>query len=427
MSELGGGNCFPRLLLGVNVGLALVEGIVAFVALFQVPLLFLSCFNSRRHCFSDMKLLLRIHLRNQELGWTRQKVFHVLIGSSNLGYFVYLVLALFAACNGWRCWSDSCGFIFMAFPKILFFAAFLLLLSFWVDLCHQPDDDDDYEGSFIEEALLEKTSHANLANIDSHRKCFPVRLSRIGYRQKLVILVTLLLFIIMMAFAVIIWIGLGENPIDSEVASRIMQVYLDLSAIAMVLLGAALACYGELLLFKLFSILKFCTFGIDWYLSRCSTFFVPCKYISLIIYQAHCLAFVFVRHSLKVRAEQPSSEMWKVAGLTIVSVLCFVSSSCVELLTDIPLLYHWHQWPLNDIYASLLLVLYYFVGSSLPSAVVLWVMRELPPAEASNVQEESRTLTFVADSSVATHNPQRWTTTTSMQNQVVSVSDLSPT
>ncbi|RYR19412.1 hypothetical protein Ahy_B03g064184 [Arachis hypogaea] len=35
MSELGGGNCFSRPLLGVNVGLALVEGIVAFVALFQ--------------------------------------------------------------------------------------------------------------------------------------------------------------------------------------------------------------------------------------------------------------------------------------------------------------------------------------------------------------------------------------------------------
>ncbi|XLR28161.1 hypothetical protein S83_056061 [Arachis hypogaea] len=57
MSELGGGNCFPRLLLGVNVSLALVEGIVAFVVLFQVLLLFLSCFNSRQHCFSDMKLV----------------------------------------------------------------------------------------------------------------------------------------------------------------------------------------------------------------------------------------------------------------------------------------------------------------------------------------------------------------------------------
>ncbi|XLR57765.1 hypothetical protein HN51_012114 [Arachis hypogaea] len=57
MSKLGGGNCFWHLLLGVNVGLALVEGIVAFVALFQVLLLFLSCFNSRRHYFSDMKLV----------------------------------------------------------------------------------------------------------------------------------------------------------------------------------------------------------------------------------------------------------------------------------------------------------------------------------------------------------------------------------
>ncbi|XLR34610.1 hypothetical protein HN51_043931 [Arachis hypogaea] len=36
MSELGGSNCFPCLLLGVNVSLALVEGIVAFFALFQV-------------------------------------------------------------------------------------------------------------------------------------------------------------------------------------------------------------------------------------------------------------------------------------------------------------------------------------------------------------------------------------------------------
>lgn len=59
-----------------------------------------------------------------------------------------------------------------------------------VDLCHQPNDDDDYEGSFTEEPLLEKTSNeSNLTNIDSHRKCFPVRFARIGNRQKIVILV----------------------------------------------------------------------------------------------------------------------------------------------------------------------------------------------------------------------------------------------
>lgn len=348
-------HCFPRPILAVNLALALLHALVAFLASFQ---------------------LLRIHTRNSQLGWTRQKVFHVLIGSSNLGYVIYLTLTLIAACKGWTCWSHSCGFIFMAFPKILFFAAFLLLLSFWVDLCHQPDDDEDYEGSFSEEPLLEKASNElNLASIDSHRKCFPLRFSRVGNRQKIVILVTLLVFIIAMAFAIIIWIGLGKNPIDSEVAAR---VYLYLSATGMLLLGGALACYGILLCLKM----------------------------------------------SKVRAEKPSSEMWKVAGLTIVSVICFTSSSCVELLTDIPMQYDWHQRRLNDVSTSLLLILYYFVGSSIPSAVVLWVMRELPSAEAAGIPEESSTIAFVADSSIAIHHPQRWTTATSMQNQTSRASPI---
>ncbi|XP_052730690.1 tobamovirus multiplication protein 1 isoform X4 [Vigna angularis] len=323
MSGFRDAHCFPRLVLVVNLVLALLHALVASLAFFQ---------------------LTRIHLRNAQLGLTRQKVFHLLIGSSNLGYVIYLALTLVAACKGWTFWSHSCGFMFMAFPKVLFFAAFLLLLSFWVDLCHQADDDDDYEGSFCENPLLEKTSNeSNIASIDSHRKCFPLRLSRVGNRQKIVILVTLLVFITMMAFALIIWIGLGNNPIDSEVAA---QVYLDLSAIGMILLGGALACYGILLCLKM----------------------------------------------SKVRAEKPSSEMWKMQ-------------------------YNWHQQRLNDAYTSLILVLYYFVGSSIPSAVILWVMRELPPAEAAVVPEESRTITFVADSSIAIHHPQRWTTATSVQNQ----------
>ena len=33
--------------------------------------------------------------------------------------------------------------------------------------------------------------------------------------------VTLLVFIIVVAFAVVIWIGLGKNPIDSEVAAQV--------------------------------------------------------------------------------------------------------------------------------------------------------------------------------------------------------------
>ncbi|KAG5015112.1 hypothetical protein JHK85_021248 [Glycine max] len=346
MSGFRDARCFPRPILAVNLALALLHVVVAFLAFFQFFVFYLGApvaENSHEECAA----------------WL----------DSSKSYVIYLALTLVAACKGWTCWSHSCGFVFMAFPKVLFFAAFLLLLSFWVDLCHQADDDDDYEGSFCDNPLLEKTSNeSNLASIDSHRKCFPFWFARVGNRQKIVILVTLLVFIIVVAFAVVIWIGLGKNPIDSEVAARI---YLYLSAIGMLLLGGALACYGILLCLKM----------------------------------------------SRVRAEKPSSEMWKVAGLTIVSVLCFTSSSCVELLTDIPMQYNWHLRRLNDVYSSLLLILYYFVGSSIPSALVLWVMRELPPEEAASISEESSTIAFVADSSIAIHHPQRWTTATSMQNQ----------
>ncbi|OIW18975.1 hypothetical protein TanjilG_09169 [Lupinus angustifolius] len=179
---------------------------------------------------------------------------------------------------------------------IALFHGVIAFLSFF-----QPNDDYDYEGSFCEEGLLEKTSN-ELASIDNNRKCFPVRFSRVGTRQKIVILVAMLVFITMMAFAVIIWIGLGQNPIDSEVA--------------------------------------------------------------------------------------------------------------VKMLHD------WHQYRLNDVHTSFLLILYYFVGSSIPSALILWVMRELPHAESASMQEESSTIAFVADSSVAIHHPQRWITAASMQNQV---------
>ncbi|XLR15668.1 hypothetical protein S83_043606, partial [Arachis hypogaea] len=84
MSELGGGNCFSRPLLGVNVGLALVEGIVAFVALFQVLLLFLSCFNLRQHCFSDMKLVRAFDHFRVDLVYPHQMTYN--ITTFDLGY-----------------------------------------------------------------------------------------------------------------------------------------------------------------------------------------------------------------------------------------------------------------------------------------------------------------------------------------------------
>ncbi|GMP79247.1 hypothetical protein CsSME_00034870 [Camellia sinensis var. sinensis] len=101
---------------------------------------------------------------------------------------------------------------------------------------------------------------------------------------------------------------MGRNPIDSKVVAR---VYVDFSAVVTLLLGGALACYGLILFLKM----------------------------------------------RKVRSERASSEMRKVAGLAIVSVLCFTSSALVALFTDIPMLYDWNHKHVDGVYTSLLLCL----------------------------------------------------------------------
>ncbi|KAI3800679.1 hypothetical protein L1987_28773 [Smallanthus sonchifolius] len=344
--------CYSKALVAVNIVLAFIDGGIAVLAFYQ---------------------LIRIHSRNPQRGWTRQKVFHLMIGSSNMGYVVYFILTLVGACKNWKCWSSSCGFVFMALPKILFLAAFLLLLSFWVDLCHQANDEDEDDGS-PREALIKKANKSNL-KISSRRRCCSFRVFPVGSRQQAVILVTLLILVLMLASAVLIWIGLGKNPIDSSVVAR---VYVDTFAVAMLLLGGALACYG----------------------------------------------YVLVSKMSKVRSERTSSEMWKVAGLAIVSVVCFTSSSIVAFFTNIPVLYHCDWRSIRGIYVSLLLIVYYFIGSSVPSAFVLWIMRELPPSVAITVPRESRTLTFVSDYVPATEPQQHWTTIATAQNQVSRASPI---
>lgn len=334
--------------------LACVDGVIAFLALYK---------------------LIRIHTRNTQLGWTRQKVIHLLIGSANLGYFLYFVLNLVAACKGWICWSYSCGFVVMAFPRILFIAAFLLLLSFWVDLCHHPNDDDDDEGYNPQEPLLEKMNKTNSQTNGRHR-CCTFRSARIGRRQKIVIMVTVLVFAIMIASSVLIWIGMGDSSIQSALVA---QVYVDLIALVVLVLGGALACYGVVLFLKM----------------------------------------------RKVRSERASSDMWKVAGLAVVSVISFTSSASVAITTHIPLFYDRGEQQMNDVRTSLLLVLYYFIGSSVPSAVVLFLMRELPPPlMSSNRHEESTTITFIHDDSVTGTLRQCWTRATSVQNQVSRASPI---
>ncbi|KAK9267929.1 hypothetical protein L1049_010366 [Liquidambar formosana] len=331
-------SCLRRDLVVVNTGLACVDGVIAVLAIWQ---------------------LIRIHSRDSQLGWTRQKVFHLIIGSSNAGYFVYFVLNLVASCKDWVCWLHSCGFILMACPQILFLAAFLLLLSFWVDLCHQADDEhDEDEECSSEEALLEKTNKPTSLSTDNRSTCFPLRSIHVGSRQKIVILVAVLVFVLMVASAMLIWIGTDS--------SSVAQVYVDLFAIAIILLGGALAFYG----YRLYSKMS------------------------------------------GVRSERVSCEMRKVAGLAVVSVLCFTSSAFVALFT--PVLYR--PQDVTAVKASLLLIVYYFIGASVPSGFVLWIMRELPPSIAANRQEDLGIITFINDSSVVRH-PQRWTTATSSQNQ----------
>ncbi|KAF3667958.1 putative agamous-like MADS-box protein AGL62-like [Capsicum annuum] len=218
-----------------------------------------------------------------------------------------------------------------------------------VDLCHQPNDEEDEDDAYSpREVLLEKNKPTSSA--DSRRRCCSFRAVKVGSRQKVVVLVTLLVFLLMLVAAVLIWIGRGRNPIDSSVVAR---VYVDLFAVAVLLLGVALACYGLVLLLKM----------------------------------------------SKVRSDRAASDMWKVAGLAGVSVLCFTSSAAVAVFTDIP------------------------VCSSVPSAFVLWVMRELPPPLVTFGQQESRTIAFISDSS-ATVQPQRWTAAASVQNQVSRASPI---
>ncbi|XP_010924357.1 protein TOM THREE HOMOLOG 1 isoform X2 [Elaeis guineensis] len=326
---LGGGRCLPPAIVAVVAVLAVVDGAIAILAFLQ---------------------LLRIHLRNRQLGWTRQKIFHLMIGSYNL------------AC-----------------PNILFLAAFLLLLSFWADLCHQANDEDEEDDeSSYNEALLErsKTKTSSLQT-DGRRRCCSFRTTHVGSRQKFVILVIALMFVFMIAFALLIWVGRANNPIDSSLMAR---VYLGIFSVAILLLGCALACYGLLLFSKMSNI----------------------------------------------RSEMASTEMWKVASLAAITLICFTSSAVLALVTNIPLqlLSYWHSAHMDSISSSILIFLYYFIGSSVPSGFVLWVMRELPTQQAADRPEESRVVTFVRESPIDTHNLQWRTAVTSSQNKALKASPI---
>ncbi|KAG2252291.1 hypothetical protein Bca52824_082427 [Brassica carinata] len=316
--------CYAPSFVAVNLCLALIDGALAFIAFLQLS---------------------RFHRRDKRVGWTRQKVLHLMIGSSNTGSLVYFVAAVIATCTRWHHWSNPFGFLLMAFPKILFLATFLLLLSFWVDVCHQGngEEEDDEAKKVASSKCCSRKARANQAVV--------------------------LVFILMISFAILIWIASGDNSADP---SLLAEVYVDIFASIILITGAGLCLYGMRLLFNL----------------------------------------------RKVRSEQVLSEMRKVSGLAGVSVVCFTVSSLIALLTHIPLFYHWNPNKLHGINALVLLIIYYFIGSTLPLAFVLWVLRELPPQNIVSRQEEQTRITYVNYDTVPRQPPQQWTSTTVSKNQV---------
>ncbi|XP_022947179.1 uncharacterized protein LOC111451126 [Cucurbita moschata] len=347
----------PVDLLALNVAMASFNGLLAFVAFSQ---------------------LIRIHMRSQQDRWTRQKVLHLMICSSNLGYMFYFIFALVAIFDHCHCWSHVFGFVLMAFPKILFLAAFLLLLSFWVDLGHQANDDDDEdedEENNTRQALLENSKNKpGSSSVDGYRRCCGFPAIHLGSRQKLVIVVVMLVFFLMVAVSILIWIGEGKNPIDSTAVAKVYEYFI---AVTVLLSGGALGFYGFMLFYRL----------------------------------------------KKVRSEEASSEMKKVGGLAVVCVVCFTSSALVDLLTDIPLSYNWRVKRINGVKALVLLTLYFCMGSLIPSAFLVWTMRELPPPKKIQRQEESRAIAFISHGA-ADVNPQGWTAVTRSKNQVSRASPI---
>lgn len=353
--------CYAPSFIAVNLCLAFIDAALAFIAFLQLS---------------------RFHRRNKQVGWTRQKVLHLMIASSNTGSVIYFVAAVIATCTRWHHWSNALGFLLMAFPKILFLATFLLLLSFWVDVCHQgngEEDDDDDEENSIQQVLLEKSkSKPGSSNASDRRKCCSFHGIHVGTWQKFVVAAIILVFILMISFAILIWIASGKNPMNS---SLLAEVYVDIFAAIILITGGGICFYGLRLLFNL----------------------------------------------RKVRSEQVSSEMRKVSGLAGVSVVCFTVSSLIALLTHIPLFYHWNPSKLHGIKALVLLIIYYFIGSTVPLAFVLWVLRELPPQNIVSRQEDTRRITYVNYETVPRQpqGPQQdWASATVSKNQVSKASPI---
>ncbi|KAH8948543.1 hypothetical protein BDL97_11G099600 [Sphagnum fallax] len=301
------GWCHSMEMILVYASLATIDGFIALAAAIQ---------------------LLRLYVHNRHASWTRQKVIHCMICASNFGYFLYFILNPIATCRRWKCWSTLWGFVVSAAPDIVFLTTFLLLLSFWVDLCHQATDHEEEEED--EENCEQISVHSHTSKPSSHHHTWCIPLRRIRGRQRLVILMVMGMCLLTAAFTGLIWYGMGDNNIDSVTMAK---VYADFFAIVVLLSGGGLAAYG------------------------------------LLLYNKMC----------RVKTSKASADIHKVAGLAVASVVCFSLRAFVVLFFDNPFINIWDLEHVKSQLHPLLTFLYYVIGEAIPSIVVLWVMRDMPP------------------------------------------------
>ncbi|EFJ22535.1 hypothetical protein SELMODRAFT_416368 [Selaginella moellendorffii] len=212
------------------------------------------------------------------------------------------------------------------------------LSSIRVDLCHQAtdkeeeeDDEEETDGAQAQ-ATVGKDPKVPV-HTDKHRRCCHWWRSRIHGRQKFVIAVVMLIFMITLVCAILIWIGMGDNFIDS---GTVAEIYSDMLAIVIFLSGGGLAGYGLAL---------------------------------------------YTRMS-RLRVGKTSAELQKVAGLAVVSVLCFSIRALFILLG---------VFKIRSRYTSVVFFLYSFIGEVIPCVVVLWVMRNNPSRLSSTQSRRSVT------------------------------------
>eukprot|EP00897_Mesotaenium_endlicherianum_P002777 jgi/Mesen1/2527/ME000161S01580 len=270
-----------------------------------------------------------------------------MVFASSLGHAGYFMLSAGAACRDWPCWNHA------------------------VDLCHQATDEEDEE----EEEEAEAESNDSESGDDDEDDVSPMRMElpplplqlqqqeeergtcellainkqrrrrrrrrrrgcslcwrRMGIRrrQKVVVAIVVLICVLTAAFAVLIWVGVGNNPIDSYAVAR---VHADFFACVMLFLGGGLAIYGLLLFSKM----------------------------------------------SRLRSGKSSADLSKVAWLAVVCLVCFSARAFLVLAKNLPVDL---GVTFADSFGNFLpswYLFYYIIGEAIPSVVVLIILKDMPP------------------------------------------------